>query len=163
MRNKYEDFWHRELNRNINKDQNKGGNKLRTYKILKQNFQLEPYLENIDKRALTQLRLSSHSLNIEALRGTVHDPENRKCNTCPLNEKEDEIHFIMKCPTYTAQRHTLLSILDTAHFNTNAYDNTQWFIFLLTNEDKTVCKALGKYIHDCLNIRKTNGAPPSTV
>ena len=63
MKNKYEDFWHRELTRATSKTNNKGGNKLRTYNTIKQNFQLEPYLENIDnndhKRALTQLRLTT--------------------------------------------------------------------------------------------------------
>ena len=167
MTKKYEDYWHKELNRETSKSKNKGGNKLRTYKILKQNFHLEPYLNHIDntehRRAVTQLRLSSHSLNIESLRGSIHDPEQRKCDTCTLDEKEDEIHFIMRCQRYNAQRQKLLSMMHQNINNTSPYNDTHWYIFLMTNEDKTICKALGKYIYECMTIRKLARHQPSTV
>ncbi len=48
-----------------------GGNKLRTYKKIKCKFYAEKYLLNIDnttkRRAMTQLCVGSHQLNIEAL------------------------------------------------------------------------------------------------
>ena len=144
MKHKYEDFWHKELNKETSRNKNKGSNKLRTYKTIKQNFQLEPYLENIDNidhiKAVTQLRLSSHNLNIECLRGTVHNPEHRTCNLCSLNEKEDEIHFITKCPSYTTLRLQLLSTLDIAPPIISSYNDTHWFIFLMQTRIKRYVK-----------------------
>ena len=53
-----------------------GGNKLRTYRLFKHVFELEPYLSNVRSTALrvalTQLQIGSHSLAIEV--GRYHWP-----------------------------------------------------------------------------------------
>lgn len=72
---------------------------------------MEKYLSLIDNTthriAVSQLRLSSHTLNIETLRGTISDPNERTCNLCNLKKREDEIHFITECSHYTPLRDTL--------------------------------------------------------
>jgi hypothetical protein len=154
---KYEDFWHKELNRDSSTQKNKGGNKLRSYNKLKQHFHIEPYLQNVEntthRKHITQLRLSAHKLNIESLRGTITDPKLRTCNKCTLNETEDEQHFLLRCTAYSNPRHEFMSNLAQSYPNTQLFNDHHWYIFLLTNEDKTCCKALGKYITTCLNIR----------
>ena len=86
-----------------------GGNKLRTYRLFKTNFELEAYLCNIQntahRTALTRLRVGSHRLAIEL--GRYHKPKplpikERLCDLC--NVVEDEYHFLCICPKYIAQR-----------------------------------------------------------
>lgn len=160
MKITYEKFWHCELTKTTSKTKNKGGNKLRSYNILKNHFNIEPYLQIVDipehRRAITQLRLSSHNLNIETMRGTVEDPNQRKCKKCGLDEKEDEEHFLIRCQAYTSQRESLISIAKSSCNNTSNYGDSDWYIFLMTSEDKKICRTLGKFIFDCMNIRKLN-------
>jgi len=167
MKIKYEEFWHSELFKDTSNLKNKGGNKLRSYRFLKQQFHLEPYLYNVDnvnhRTAITRLRLSSHYLNIETLRGSVSDPNLRLCSLCTLNEKEDEEHFMLRCEAFTQHRQELLMQIQNSNNNTSAYSHSNWFIFLLTSESKQICKAVGKYISECMQIRKNGKLQPSTV
>jgi hypothetical protein len=164
MKLSYVNFWHRELNKDTSKTKNKGGNKLRSYNILKQHFQIEPYLQSVDsadhRRAITRLRLSSHTLNIETMRGTIHDPNLRKCHMCSLDEKEDEEHFLLRCEAYSSQRQMLLRLITETCTNTSIYNDLHWYTFLLTNEDRHICKALGKFINECMTIRKSDSSNP---
>ena len=77
-----------------------------TYKLIS-DFHFKTYLDFITVRkfryALTRLRVSSHRLQIEAMRW--HKPykiphENRKCQVC--NILEDEFHFILESPDLRA-------------------------------------------------------------
>jgi hypothetical protein len=155
----YEHFWHNEINSTNSKQKNKGGNKLRTYNKLKQNFAMERYLTLIEdthhRTALTQLRLNSHPLNIESLRGHIQNPNNRICTLCNLNKVENEFHLMVECPIYNTLRHKLVdNIINNP--NIQHLDQESKTIWLLTNEDKNICKALGKYIFECFKLRKQN-------
>ena len=74
---------------------------LRNYQKIKTNFQQEPYLylikEHKHRVALSRLRASSHTLEIE--RGRHDRPkkpiEARLCYQCTLIE--DELHFVCQC------------------------------------------------------------------
>ena len=155
----YETFWDFQINAPSSKQKNKGGNKLRTYNKLKQNFSLEPYLTAINdtwhRSAYTQIRISSHRLNIEALRGKVKDPTDRLCNMCNLKVMEDEIHFMATCPKYKTPRDNLLLAVKNVP-NIQQLNDENKTIWLLTNEDKNICKRVGKYINECLKIRREN-------
>ena len=79
----------------------KTNKKLRTYRLLKQNFGIETYLEVIDdkilRKCLSSFRISAYKLRIERVRYVRprEDLEKRLCLIC--NTIEDEIHFICKC------------------------------------------------------------------
>ena len=162
LKGAYEAFWYQQLDRDTSKATSKGGNKLRSYRKVKQCFQMEPYLESIDNSAhrknVTQLRLSAHRLNIEALRGTVTNPSMRKCTRCNLNETEDEEHFLLQCSAYSDFRSEFTQIVEQTYPNVRHFNNAQWFIFILTVEDKPTCKALGKFLSSCM-IRRYQSDP----
>ena len=84
--------------------------KMKTYTLLKQNWKIEDYLLQVDniknRTALTKLRLSDHSLAIEKGRHQNINHSDRKCPFCP-EEVEDELHFLIKCPTYKFLRKKL--------------------------------------------------------
>jgi len=71
--------------------------KLRTYCKIKTSFMSEKYLHIINnftlRRAITKLRISSHRIKIETGRYLKLEVNKRLCNTCDLNQIEDEIHF----------------------------------------------------------------------
>ena len=91
-----------------------GGNKLRTYRLFKHVFELEPYLSNVRSTALhvalTRLRIGSHSLAIEVGQYRRPSPlpvEECLCSCCQTIE--DELHFLCICPRYSALREDLES------------------------------------------------------
>ena len=110
-RDQYIQAWFSSLSTN-NSRTGEGGNKLRTYRLFKSNFELEAYLCNIQntahRAALTRLCVGSHRLAIEL--GRYHKPKplpvkERLCDLC--NVVEDEYHFLciyMSLPKYIAQR-----------------------------------------------------------
>ena len=158
----YTRYWYQQLNLTTSKTKNRGGNKLRTYSKIKQHFKIEQYLTLIHntahRKALTQLRLSSHQLHIETLRGTVREPRDRLCTKCNLSKTEDEIHFITECPHYLDHRQPLLTKLAELP-NTSTLNKEAQFIWLLTAEDKDTCQKVGKFIYDCFELRRSK---PST-
>jgi len=161
LESKYTEYWHKQLNSATSIAKNRGGNKLRTYANLKQDFSPEKYLNHIEnqsyRKSLTQLRLSSHPLNIEALRGTIHNPDNRLCEMCSLNKVEDEKHFVTECALYSNLRMDLYKNLESNNFLNLSSENK--FIWILTNEDKTICKLVGKFLTDCFSKRKERLSP----
>ena len=80
-------------------------NKLTFLKSLKEVYKSEKYLKinnSGNRRAITKLRTSNHTLAIEAGRWTNMERGNRLCKQCTENKIEDEIHFLFQCTKYTA-------------------------------------------------------------
>ena len=85
---------------------------LRTYRYIKSSFRTEPYLYLVDdKRAISQLRCSSHILNVEKGRYTrPRTPlDERLCNMC--NCVDDELHLITACAVNVNERRALYNKL----------------------------------------------------
>jgi hypothetical protein len=99
LKSNYNKLWFLSLHDDkINKD---FGNKLRTYRLFKNNISLEPYLsmKNDEQRILlSKLRISNHYLEKERGRHRGLQAKERICklHVC-LKEVEDEIHFLLKC------------------------------------------------------------------
>ena len=137
-----------------------GWNKLRTYSTFKSIFKYESYLNIGDQKSrknLTRIRVSAHSLNIETQwfngRNVHIQEEQRTCMCCGTGEKEDELHLIIKCPTYKDLRESMFSkIALIVHFH--SYSETQKFVWLLSNEDLLATKLTARFISDALPIRE---------
>ena len=80
--------------------------KLDYYENIKTTFEYEPYLDilanSASRRALTQLRICSHNLEIEFGRfnNIRVSRENRLCKLCNMKSVESEFHFLLVCPKY---------------------------------------------------------------
>jgi hypothetical protein len=72
------------------------GNKLRTYRLFKNNFAFESYLDldHFNRNILIRFRISAHNLEIEKGRHQNIPLNERICKLCKL-EIEDEIHFLL--------------------------------------------------------------------
>ena len=73
-------------------------------------FQLQPYLENINvfkyMQAFSKLRMSLHRLAFESgrwVRPTRIPIDERKCSLCQV--LEDEYHFVLECNVYAELRY----------------------------------------------------------
>ena len=82
------------------------------YKYLADNFGTQHYLtksiNELHRKCITRIRLSSHNLNIETGRYRHESRTDRRCTLCDLDDLEDEFHFILKCPFYNDLRVTLI-------------------------------------------------------
>ena len=111
--------------------------KLRTYAHIKDDINFEEYLVSVrnvhDRIALTRFRLSSHSLMIEKGRHQNMKLFDRTCPFCPQHI-ENELHFLIQCPTYQHLRKTLLdNVKDTIIGFYYPEDELFLFWFLLRN------------------------------
>ena len=110
-------------------------NKLRTYKLFKQNIQTEKYLLTVKnqkiRKNICRFRISSHNLPIETGRHRRPDkiPSHlRTCNNCNLGRVGDEYHTIMECNVHSTERGIFfikwlkyISNLKTLAIKTNLY------------------------------------------
>ena len=159
------DIYHRETINNDNRKDPNEKNKLRTYRTFKENIKYEPYLDlDINKNLIkkyTQLRLSAHRLQIELARHiktTKNDRHTqklqaRKCQLC-LNSDEDEMHFVMQCPSYNIERTKYLTDVHQLCKNTVELNDRQLFIWVFSNEDSRIMTKTIKFINDIFEKRR---------
>ena len=84
--------------------QNTNNSKLHFLNYFKKVFKIENYLKinNFEnRRALTKLRTSSHTLAIETGRWTKTERTHRLCEQCTENKIEDETHFLFDSKKYS--------------------------------------------------------------
>lgn len=155
--NKYKNYWSKVFrNKYLNEDKGK----FTMYAYLKQDFNYEPYLSQIKNRnyrvALTKLRISNHTLNIE--KGRYQKPpiprDERFCSFCSSNNQynvEDEIHFLIKCPKYNDERNKLFNNPDFKKLNQlTLLSDKNLFYYCLNTEGKMV-NLIAKFCFDNLS------------
>ena len=150
FRDQYIQNWNSQQSRTSSR-KGSAGNKLRAYRLFKTTFELEPYLyltKIIKHRvALTRLRISCHSLEIE--RGRYHKPAStpadlRLCKDC--ESVEDELHFVCVCPKYDLLREHLVSIVCNDNPNFVFLSVNDKFLNLMQALDSHVLTALSKFV-----------------
>jgi hypothetical protein len=131
--------------------------KLRTYCLFKSNFEMEKYLLIYNKnhrQALSKLRLSTHSLEIEKgrwrrqmingkWRNKKIPPEERLCSFCQNEEVESEQHVLMSCTKYTDLRTDPFHTANGNIVNFENLDQESQFIAILQSET-SLLKILAK-------------------
>ena len=90
---------------------------------------------------------------IEKGRHLKIDKHERKCYFCEDKIKNEE-HFLVNCPLYSPQRKILKDACIELCTKYEDLTEEQTFIFLMTNENETNIKALGKYIVSSFVVRK---------
>lgn len=124
--------------------------KLQTYKLLKQSFGFEPYLDYLHdksiRKCLTSFRISAHRLRIERGRYCGETPEQRLCISC--NIIEDEVHFLCHCKKYEASRLQMFDTIKTTDFKPSS-DHTETFLGLMKSADLSIIKAVANFIQEC--------------
>lgn len=128
--------------------------KLRTLRLYKTEFILEPYLLLQTPRkirsALAKFRTGSHCLEIEKGRHLNVPSQERYCKLClSINvlAVEDEYHVLLSCSFYNDIRHIYLD-LDTMPINLHS------FISIMSSEDQNALTKLGIYVFNMFKVRK---------
>ena len=136
----------------ITKCFNSGGNKLRTYKLLKSDYKMEPYLyfmgDRETRRNLAKLRCSNHSLLIESERYLKLEIAHCICKR--FYRIEDETHFLIECSLYTVTRQKFYKDNNISVEN----ESKETFITLMKTKDKQLLVNLANFITGCFEIRK---------
>lgn len=144
LKERYELFWEKHM-----KSDEKMV-KLRTYKLIKKQFGLEKYLEDLNDRkhrkALSAFRISAHKLNIERGRYLNQKVEDRLCTNCKVIE--DEVHVLCQCNKYQMSRNQMYQIILDKKINMKRA-NKEIFIDILTSSDSDVLKAVGLFVFTC--------------
>ena len=158
LKERYTKIWREKIDLvKQNPATNRNENILRTYCTLKFIFQQEKYLDNIkellNRSTLARFRISAHKLEIERGRYTIPKTavENRICKQCNCEAVEDEEHLLIKCNKYSFARSTFFSNINNNFFSELSDRNK--FIWLLSNEDREICKNLANFIATCVSIR----------
>ena len=145
----YDRFWTEQI---------RNSSKASSYITFKTTVYFEKYLDLIQntrfKTSLSRFRLSNHNLMIEKGRHTkpTTDPDLRFCYFCK-SLVENEKHFLTFCPLYSPQR---IYLENVARENCNRYDSLnreEKFIFLMSNENKDIQNALGKFTSTSMYLR----------
>ena len=127
--------------------------KLRSYKLFKTSYCLEPYLNlNLPKKTysnIARFRTSSHNLKIET--GRHNRPktpvEDRKCEKCDTNEIEDEFHCLLICAKHADPRAQLMNTVNNQILDFDKLDKKQQFTTLMSNKHPEIIQAIGSFLN----------------
>ena len=125
--------------------------KLRTYGLFKLEMGRELYLSEIKnikiRTQLTKLRISDHNLMIEKGRHKGVHKNLRFCSFCQ-GSVEDELHFLINCPTYKYLRKPVMDSLSIENIDVTPI--TEVFITLMTKPTTEVAK----FTHKAFELRE---------
>jgi hypothetical protein len=82
-----------------------------SYRLFKSNCRFKKYLDVLnDKNRFTfcRFRTSNHRLSIEVGRWTNVERRNRLCQLCQSCEISDELHYVLQCPNFVAERKIII-------------------------------------------------------
>ena len=141
LRDNFIQEWHSSIN---------NCSKLEYYCMFKNNFEYEPYLDNVFNESLriklAQFRLASHKLEIEMGRILNIDRSQRICKLCDRSVVESEYHFLCICGKFGDLRTKYLSC---------TRPNISKFIRILSSKNKRIQINTAKFIKEALQRRKS--------
>ena len=132
---------------------------LRTYRNLKFDFRMKPHLNLVTNykyiNAITKLRASSRTLEVERVRYT--NPKT------PLNDRlfslcgiiEDEAHFLVGCRSYTRERQELFAKIINVFPQFEQMNDSDKFVFMPSYPAQNLLTIVGKFIYICCQLRNS--------
>ena len=128
--------------------------KLYLYKSLKQNLEMENYLncKSFEKRSnITKMRISYHNLVIEKGRHLKIPREKRLCTSC--NTMEDEAHFILYCKKIAKLRDNFIGNVIKHMPDFMSWQENEKIKYLLCPSTSKEVESLGSYFKQALELR----------
>ena len=133
--------------------------KLRTYKDIKDTYNIEKYLLlDIDKSQVQnylRIRISNSKLMIEQGRHKNLKVNKRLCPTCQ-SDVETEIHFIMSCPSYKEEREKLFESICHVIPSFITMNVQSKFKFIMQSNEYDISMICVKAISNMYNNRLMN-------
>ena len=137
--------------------------KLKSYALFKTTYKFETYLDVLSdytvRSCFAKLRLNAHNLQIEIGRfGKTKTPRQERyclfCKTLGIHAVEDEVHFITTCSLFTEERKICLDKIFARFPSTALLDNSNMFLWLMSQEDTDCIKWVGKFCKQGFKIRE---------
>ena len=143
----YKEKWKKEM------EEKKEG-KLKFYQELKKNFKCEEYLDTIsraDRKAITRLRLSCHTLPIERMRYQTIDRQERKCPFC-RREIGDEWHYLTKCNNSDISnvRNEFVAKVKSIQPQLNNFSTTDLMTYCVSMQDTLIQTETAHFVKELL-------------
>ena len=133
------------------------GNKLRTYRTFKVDYEREMYLliNNLPKTHISsfaKFRVSAHSLEIEKGR---HKKLLLTERICPLCKScvETEIHFLLQCQPLSEHRNNFYKELEEITPIFNSMSDNEKFCYILQNREYDVLYICISHVHKMFEAR----------
>ena len=152
IQSRYQAHWVNEMNDNSNNPI------LRTYKLFNHmENHISCKLGNKYKKAIAQFRVSSHKLDIETGRHekTIIPLNCRICKCCQHDFIDDEQHFLLDCHFHDDDRYTLLEVMSNYINDLDGKNSREKLTLIMKCKEIPALNALGKYIHNCFQQRKS--------
>ena len=151
----YKAEWKNKVMSNVSIIKNNGGNKLRTYKLFKEDFEKEPYVKNHimsrAKRDALAFRCGVTPLCIETGRYKMIPYDKRNSFNC-ITKLENEEHVLLEYPLYKDIRLELFSKIVMPSHMFDALSNPKNVRHLLP--DSRIINYSAKACHDILSERR---------
>ena len=148
LKDNYIRNWENTVNSEIG--QRQGHNKLRTYKLFKINYIVEPYCKIIlplkHRSSFAKFRCGVAPLRIETGRYEQLEVNDRKCPFC-IQNVETELHALLKCKEYVDIRNILFEKASSIESNFRNFTDIEKLKFLFSNE-----KMIRSSAKTCFNI-----------
>ena len=150
----YKEIWSMEVNR-INAKRGRGKNKLRTYKLFKQEFKVENYVSTSMPRshrsALAKFRAGVAPIRLETGRYEGLPENQRFCPFCK-DTVENELHVVLYCPIYVDLRMFLFDECSILDENFSSMSDMEKLCFILG--DNRTSKISAKILNNVLHRRR---------
>lgn len=153
----YQGIWKEEIYNDLRKNKNQK-NKLRTFRLFKNTFHYENYLNIVNfkhRSILSKFRVGNHNLEIEVGRHNNTPVNKRICKLCN-NGVEDEIHFLLQCKFLKKHRESFIQDIMNDVPNLKDCNESEFFVWLMSCEQKSIVINLCKLI-EILMIKRTEG------
>ena len=152
------DIFKQVIMHHIHNSSNTNTGKLSFYGTLKENFGKEIYLniKNFNNRkALSELRMSAHKLEIEKGRYVNVNRNDRICRNCNSGLIEDEKHFILKCSAYSVHREGLFSFICQELGIDLKHSGLDGIKAIFLQKDVNIMNKLAVFIRNCWEKRSS--------
>jgi len=134
-----------------------GGNKLRTYNLIKKEFETESYVMNVlgrkHRRAFSLFRSGSAPIRLETGRYESIPVSQRFCFNCALSI-EDECHVLIICPMYTDLRNEVFEVMEKCYPGFITMSDLKKTQMILSSSNFINVKASAKFCSLILDRRK---------
>ena len=156
LQERFVKFWPRSIWSSNSVNNNPNGNKLRIYCHFKRSFVIESYLtfakNPSHRKAICQLKTSSHSLMCEVGRFTKIPYDQQTCLFCSSKEVESELHFTFECQFCNNLRAG--SIIKKVILPNQHLPPLRRFFSSLSTYHISVLRQLAKYVYNSFEKRQ---------
>ena len=155
----FEKIWREKLNTEFAvRGQDAGGNKLKTYRKFKENYDIEQYVKVITQKryrsAYAKFRCGVAPIKLETCRYGLNcmSVDQRLCESC--NVVEDEYHVIMHCSLYDDIRTQLFTEINNISDQFPMLLTDVQFLQIMSNPQ--YYRSASRAMHNILNRRRCN-------